>query len=407
VRILFLSHRVPYPPRFGSQVRAFNTIRHLSREHEVIVLAPIRSQAEADEARELADHCREYHGFRVRAPLQIAKMVATLPTPISASEAYFHSASMAGFVDRLLAERRIDMVFVHCSSVGRIVEHADIPLKLIDFCDVDSQKLVDYAAQRPWPLSMGYRWEALRLAGAERRLARSFDCVTVATPGELQLLRDIGAQGRSDWFPNGVDIEYFCPDGGAYDPRLISFIGRMDYFPNEQAMLDFCATVWPRLRQREPRMRLQIVGADPTARIRRLEHLEGVQVTGAVPDVRPYVRNSALTIVPLKIARGTQNKVLESMALGVPVVSSPIAAGGVDAHGGAHLLVASTPDEWVESIFRGLEPETRRMLSEAGRARVVSNHTWPMAMRRLDRIMESLKPGGCVGDARAAAKVAA
>lgn len=407
MRVLFLSHRVPYPPRFGSQVRAFNTIRHLSREHEVTVLAPIRSQAEADEARGLADHCREYRGFRVHAPLQVAKMVASLPTPISASEAYFHSAAMAGCIDRLLAERRVDMVFVHCSSAGRLAERADVPLKLIDFCDVDSQKFVDYASQRPWPLSMGYRWEALRLAAAERRLAQRFDCVTVATPGELQLLRDIGVQGRADWFPNGVDVDYFCPGDGAYDPRLISFVGRMDYFPNEQAVLDFCADVWPRLRQRDSRVRLQIVGAAPTARIRRLAALDGVEVTGSVADVRPYVRNSALTIAPLKIARGTQNKILESMAMGVPVVSSRIAASGVDAQTGTHLLVADTVDQWIEGVLQLLEPGSRRVLSEAGRARVLSSHTWTVAMERLDRVLEGLKPSRLTGDARADARVVA
>lgn len=389
MRILFLSHRFPYPPTFGSKVRAFNVIRHLARQHEVTVLSIVRSEAEAQEAQGISEFCSEHRAFRVHNAVQAAKIAVTLPTPLTASEAFFHSAALQREIDRQLAQRSYDLVFAHCSAVGRYVEHVEALPKLMDFCDVDSRKWLDYLDFKPWPLTVGYRWEAMRMAAAERRMARRFDQVTVATQGEVATLAQAGVHERVDWFPNGVDVEYFQPSGTLHDPNVIAFVGRMDYFPNEQCMVDFCAEVWPKLRQARPALRLQIVGAAPTARVQALGRIDGVTVTGSVPDVRPYVQRSALTITPLKIARGTQNKILEAMAMEVPVVSSRIAASGVDAVPGEHLLVADAPEEACDTILRVLDdPAERARLARAGRARVLSHHAWPNAMQRLDGIIE-------------------
>jgi hypothetical protein len=387
VRILFLAHRFPYPPTFGSKVRAFNMIRHLAQTHDVTVMAPVRSAAEAEETRGIAAHCAAYQAFPVAGWAQFAKVGLTLPTTVSASEAYFHSGAMKVAVSRHLAAGATDLIIVHCSSVGRLVEDAALP-KLIDFCDVDSRKWLDYTAFKPFPLSAGYRWEGWRMTGAERRLAHKFDAVTVATAGELATLRELGMAAHADWFANGVDTDYFAPTDERCDLDTITFVGRMDYFPNERCMVDFCRDVWPRLRARRPAVKLQIVGAAPTAPVQALARLDGVTVTGAVPDVRPFVRRSALTIAPLSIARGTQNKVLESMAMGVPVVCSPLAAAGVEAEPGVHLRVARSPDEWVTEIERLLADDGQRAaLARAGRERVLSHHTWPRAMQRLDAIV--------------------
>jgi glycosyltransferase involved in cell wall biosynthesis len=163
----------------------------------------------------------------------------------------------------------------------------------------------------------------------------------------------------------------------------------MDYYPNQECMFDFCSRTLPLLREKRPEIKLAIVGADPSPAVRKLGELPGVTVTGSVPDVRPYLRRSALTVAPLNIARGTQNKILEAMAAGVPVVASRVAAGGVDAVGGEHFLVASNPEEYRDAILRILgAPDERRRLAQAGRARMLSHHAWPSSMRRLDDIIE-------------------
>jgi glycosyltransferase involved in cell wall biosynthesis len=185
-----------------------------------------------------------------------------------------------------------------------------------------------------------------------------------------------------------VDAEFFCPAEEPYASDTISFVGRMDYYPNQECMARFCAETWPLLKVRRPDLKLLIVGADPSPAVRRLGELRGVRVTGSVPDVRPWVRRSALMVAPLAIARGTQNKILEAMAMGVPVVTSSVAAGGVDAEAPAHFLVADGPQETAAAILRILgNPVERARLAEAGRARMLSHHAWSHSMQRLDAII--------------------
>ena len=323
----------PYPPKRGGKIRPFNMIRHLARSHEVVVCSLARSQQEAEEARGIAPYCNAFHVQLVNETVQKLRMVAALPTHITASTSYFHSPALQRTIDRLLSESRFDLVFVHCSSVAHYARHVrDVP-KILDFGDMDSQKWLEYARYKPFPLSLGYSWEGHRLSAHERRLAGQYDLCTATTRAEWETLESYGTGVASDWFPNGVDSEYFSPSDGSYDGDTIAFVGRMDYYPNQQCMFQFCRDTLPVLRQRRPALKLMIVGADPSPQMRRLGEIEGVTVTGSVPDVRPFVRRAALTIAPLTIARGTQNKVLESMAMGVPVVASRAAAGGVDACG--------------------------------------------------------------------------
>ena len=261
--------------------------------------------------------------------------------------------------------------------------------KILDFGDMDSQKWLEYARYKPFPLSLGYGLEGVKLAREEKRLASRFDFCTTTTRAEWETLESHGTRTPSDWFPNGVDSEYFAPGDEPYDADTIAFVGRMDYYPNQECMFEFCANTLPLLRAERPAVKLLIVGADPTPRVKRLGELPGVTVTGSVPDVRPYLRKSALMIAPLNIARGTQNKILEAMAMGVPVVTSRVAAGGVDAHDQEHFLIASTPDEYVACIKRLLDNrDERNRLATAGRQRMLSHHAWHRSMQRLDAIIE-------------------
>ena len=394
MNILYLCHRFPYPPKRGGKIRPFNMIRHLSEQHRVTVCSLARSDQEAAEAQGIAPHCARFFVHTVREPLQALRMVARLPTLSPSSVGYFRSSAMARRIDSLLATEAFDLIFVHCSSVAPYVAHHVGTPKIMDFGDMDSQKWIEYARYKPFPLSLGYRLEGAKMAALEKRLARRFDVCTATTRAEWQTLESYGTGASTDWFPNGVDSDYFTPGGEPYDADTISFIGRMDYYPNQECMFDFCANTLPRLRARRPQLKLVIVGADPSPAVRKLGDMAGVTVTGSVPDVRPYVRRSALMVAPLNIARGTQNKILEAMALGVPVVTSAIAAGGVDALDGEHMIVARTPAEYEAAILRIMDNRgERERLARAGRERMLSHHAWPSSMRRLDAIIER-----CIGD---------
>jgi len=254
---------------------------------------------------------------------------------------------------------------------------------------MDSQKWSEYFHSKPLPLSVGYWLEGRKMLREEKRLSQLFDLCTTSTRAEQETLNGFGTGVVSDWFPNGVDHDYFSPDGHSYDPDTISFMGRMDYFPNQNCMFHFCANIFPLIRSQRPKTRLIIIGANPSFAVRKLADLPGVVVTGSVPDVRPYLKSSALTVAPLIIARGTQNKILESMASGVPVVASRVAAGGVDAVSPEHFLVASTPEEHAAAALRILnDPSERQRLAAAGRARMLSHHEWGLSMQLMDRIID-------------------
>jgi len=330
-----------------------------------------------------------YEMAEVRNPIQVVRMLSRLPTPAPSSMGFFYSQALARRVRERLARERFDLIFVHCSSVAQYVADVRGIPKILDFGDMDSQKWLEYARYKPFPLSAGYWLEGRKLAREERRLAGRFDLCTATTRAEWETLEGYRTGVATDWFPNGVDGAYFAPTAEPYDADTLCFVGRMDYYPNQECMFDFCARTLPLVRARRPNVKLLIVGADPSAAVRKLGELPGVTVPGSVPDVRPYLQRSALMVAPLNIARGTQNKILEAMASGVPVVASGVAAGGVDAVAGEHFAVASTPEEYAQAILRTLgDPAERRRLAAAGRERMLSHHAWDRSMQRLDRIID-------------------
>jgi len=391
MNVLFACHRLPFPPKRGGKIRPFNIIRHLSEQgHRVTVGSLARSEEELEEGRGLSDYCHKVHVGTIGKVGAVAQMVARLPTLSPSSMGFFYSRDLHRSMREEIASGDFDLVFVHCSSAAQYVRDAQGIASILDFGDMDSQKWLDYSGFKPFPLSLGYRLEGVKLMREEKRLARRFDVSTCTTRAEFETLNEMRAARSTDWFPNGVDAEFFSPDGNDYDSQAICFIGRMDYYPNQQGMLRFCSDVLPLIREKRPDATLTIVGASPSQEIKNLGSIPGVTVTGTVDDVRPYVRRSALSVAPLDIARGTQNKILESMAMGVPVVASDIAARGIDARPGEDFLSADGHRSFADQVLTVLESaEERARLSAAGRERVLSHHSWPASLRRLDGIIES------------------
>jgi sugar transferase (PEP-CTERM/EpsH1 system associated) len=401
VKILYVCHRFPFPPKRGGKIRPFNMIKHFfAAGHEVTVASLVRSPDEALEGAGIAPYCTHYEMAAVRHPVQVARMLLRVPTPTPSSMGFFYSPALAQHVRELVARGRFDLIFVHCSSVAQYVAGVRGVPKILDFGDMDSQKWLKYSHYKPFPLSAGYWLEGKKLEREERRLAGLFDLCTATTRAEWETLEGYRTGVATDWFPNGVDSTYFTPTAEPYDAKTICFVGRMDYYPNQQCMFDFCASVLPLVRARRSETKLLIVGAEPSQAVKKLGDLPGVTVTGSVADVRPYLGRSALMVAPLNIARGTQNKILEAMASGVPVVASRVAAGGVDAVANDHFLVASTPEEYAQGVLQILEhPAERRRLAVVGRARMLSHHAWDRSMQRLDRIigrcLETWRNAGC------------
>lgn len=388
MNILYICHRFPYPPKRGGKIRPFNMIKHLSRNHKVSVVSIVRSDEEAREAEGIKEYCHRYTMVALNNGVSWIKTVLNLLGPKPSSFGYFHSGKMTSVIEGELEENEYDLIFVHCSSVAPYVATVKLP-KIIDFGDMDSQKWLDYAKFKPFPFSMGYKLEGYKLERQEKWLARQFDYSSCTTKAELDTLQSFQVTENTFWFPNGVDFEFFKPDGKEYKKNTICFIGRMDYYPNQECVFDFCKNVFPAIKAKIPDATFTIVGANPTPKVKALANINGIDVTGSVEDVRPYVLRSAVNVAPLNIARGTQNKILESMAMGVPVIASPLAAKGIDAVAETDFLVASSPEDYVKAVLRLFEdPKERDRLASNGRKRMIERHNWKTSMQKLDVLIE-------------------
>lgn len=396
MKVLVLSHRFPFPPDHGSRIRSYHLLRHLARRHEVSLVSLLHP---GDDPRAV-DGLGEFVRFVLTEPVtRFEGLLHALRNVLQARPAsfgYFESHRLATRLANLLEQERFDLIFVLSSSMAPYVEQVALP-KILDFCDMDSLKWRDFARHRSLPASYVFALEGRRLEREEARLARCFDVVSVATMAELESLRQICGTVESDWFANGVDHTHFSPAEAAPEPDSVCFLGRMDYFPNVEGICRFFEEAWPLVRQRRPGASLTIIGANPVRSVRRLDGCCGVRVTGTVADVRVHARRAAVSIAPLTLARGTQNKILESMAMGLPVVATSVAARGIDAVAGEHLLVADHPAPFADAIVGLLENESmRRRLARAGRERVRSHHDWATCLQRVDALLERclLRPEG-------------
>jgi polysaccharide biosynthesis protein PslH len=253
--------------------------------------------------------------------------------------------------------------------------------------DVDSQKWFDYAERAGGPKAALYRLEGRRVRTLERTAARARS-VTFATEAEAGLYRGYCPEARVEAIMNGVDLDYFRPPSDVEESGKLVFVGQLDYRANVLGLNWFCREAWPAIRDRLPEASFQIVGRDPVAAVRRLGTMPGIEVVGAVPDVRPYLASARVVVVPLPVARGVQNKVLEAMAMGRPVVGSAAALEGIPLLEGRDALAATAPPDWVRCIA-GLwdDPARRGELGRNARRYVEANHRWEACLGRFDELV--------------------
>lgn len=389
MKILFVCHRLPFPPNRGGKIRPFNMIQHLSRKHDVTVASLAETEQELCDGAGLEKHCAEVIAELLPKPVRWRQACAALCTSEPSSVAYFRSVDLHRRVQKVLREQKFDCAIVHCAFVAQYVLGWEGGLRWLDYGDLDSGKWAEYGEHRSFPLSLGFRLEAKKLRKYEAKLAGLFHQCTVTTQGELDMYASLGASTPCSVIPNGVDASYFTrPVQGPESSRVIAFLGRMDYYPNIDGILYFVHDILPIIQKAIPDVHLRVIGSNPSQRIRDLARLPGVTVTGHVPDVRPYLADAAVAIAPLRLARGTQNKILESMAMGIPVVATPQAAKGIHAVPGEHFLVAGSPQIFAAQVVGLLQQiETRRAISHEARKQVERMHHWPASMDLMDEVL--------------------
>ena len=400
--LLFLAHRIPYPPEKGEKIRAWHAFLELARTHRMHLGCFIDDPVDEAHVATLAAHCVDLKAIRIDGRRQrVRALLRTRPgQPLSLS--YFFDARMAAWVAGKRAQG-IDRAFVYCSAMAPYVMGAAGLYRVLDMVDVDSAKWSDYAKCTSWPARTAWAREARTLLAFERRAVVDFDRTLFVSEAECRTFLALApwAAERCDWFDNGVDAAYFAPDpsfASPYSPGgpVVVFTGTMDYRPNVDAVVGFARTVLPLLQAARPDprgaapLRFAIVGANPAPAVRRLAALPGVTVTGRVPDVRPYLAHAAVAVAPLTIARGIQNKVLEAMAMARPVVATPQALEGIDAAAGRELLVSDGATAFaaaVSAVLDGRHPG----LGAAARAAILRRYVWSAT---LPRLAAAMPPGG-------------
>ncbi len=390
--LLFLVHRIPYPPDKGDKIRSYHLLRHLARRYRVHVGAFVDDPEDWRHAEALQAMCASVHLVPIRPTLARLGALTGLLTGEALTLGYYRHPGMAAWVRQRL-DAGVRRVVGYSSAMARFVIDTHGVRRVMDFVDMDSDKWRQYAATRPWPLSWLYRREADRLLAWERRVAASFDASLFVSEQEAADFRNAAPEtaDRVGWYGNGVDAEYFSPDRVYDDPypagtEALVFTGAMDYWPNVDAVTWFAREVFPRIRERRPAVAFYVVGSRPAAAVQALAREPGVHVTGRVPDVRPYLAHAAAAVAPLRIARGVQNKVLEAMAMARTVVVTPQALEGIRALPGEEVLLADSAESFAQTSLRALQGPD---LGQAARRRVLQDHAWEACLAKVGALIDA------------------
>jgi sugar transferase (PEP-CTERM/EpsH1 system associated) len=389
--ILYLVHRLPYPPNKGDKVRSYNLLKHLARQHRVYLGTFIDDPDDEPHIATVRALCADVHVARLDPRFARILSLSSLLAGEALTLGYYRSSALRSWVNETCQRRQIDTAVIFSSAMAQYLEEQPRIPTIIDFVDVDSAKWAQYAPRHRWPLSWLYRREGILLLDYERRMAARASRSFFATDKEVALFiqKAPECRVRVQTMGNGVDADYFSAD----DTRSSPFrSGAMDYLPNVDAATWFASDVLPGLLQRWPAARFYIVGRSPAAEVLALAS-DRIVVTGTVDDVRPYLQHAATVVAPLRIARGIQNKILEAMAMSRPVIASADCAAAVNAVVGQELLTAASPEEYIAAISQVLEaPEAGTALGKAARQRVVERYTWEAHMKAIDPYLPAPSP---------------
>ena len=428
-KILFLVHRVPHPPNRGDRIRSFHLLEFLAERADVSLAFLAEEPPSQDTCRALSRRCEQFAGIPLGRCRRWVNAAGSLARGRTATEGLFQCRPLRRLLARWAKATRFDAAVVYCSSMFQYLDVpglSDVPA-IVDLVDVDSQKWLEYAKESRGVPRWLYRIEGKRLRRLEQSLAPRANAILLTSGCEVELYRSFCSTGSVHAIPNGVNLDYFHPRGGSdtvaaregtvpiyvsakmglspltpapslaqnsiQSPRDCVFVGALDYRANIDGIKWFCKEIWPEVRRRRPDATFTLVGSRPSPLVRRLAERPGIRLAADVPDVRPYLAEAALVVVPLRIARGIQNKVLEALAMAKAVIATPQALEGIGVDPETHVRAASTPAEWIEATVELLDDESaRRRLGHAGRSYVEAHHCWDRQLQPLAEMLSTIVP---------------
>ncbi len=388
MRILFVTPYVPSRIR----VRPFNLIKSLSAVHEVSLVSLLCDEYEREMVRDVANYCASVDLLPLPKSQAYKNCLLALPTLIPLRVAYYKSPAFVERIKQVIHERNIEVVHGELIKVvpalRAVLAQANIPL-LYDSVDCISWYLQQQYSSARSPLKKALVYSELKkMRRYERQSLAAFDQVVITSGHDRDCLIALGEQpSHIKVVSNGVDIEYFTPSVSPRENDSLVFCAKLDYYPNSQAIVHFCREILPLIWESRPQVRLAIVGNNPPQSVRDLSADERIAVTGYVPDIRPYLGKASVALAPLQVAAGMQNKVLEALAMGSPVVATPGSCRSLQVKHETHLLIAEGVRSYADAVLRLLEnPQLAQDLGNAGRYYVEQYHSWIAAANTLSNL---------------------
>jgi sugar transferase (PEP-CTERM/EpsH1 system associated) len=393
--LLFLTQRIPYPPIKGEKIRPLQILRHLAKHYTVHLGCLIDDPDDWQHVKVIRALCGETYFAKLDPRLAKLTCLRGLLTGEPLSKVYFYDGGLAAWVDKLLAERRPGRAFICSSAMAQyLLGKPHFPARTVmDFADVDADKWRQYAETRSGPMRWVYARESRTLLAYDRQVGAAVDAGTFVSPAEAALFREVAPELAAKTYAvnSGVDAEYFSPEhsfASPYQGETVVFTGTMSYWPNVDAVTWFAHEILPLIRRSRPDLQFYIVGSSPSPEVAELAAIPGVVVTGRVADVRPYVARAAAVVVPLRIANGVQNKVIEAMAMAKPVIATPKALTGVSLDREREIVVGDGTAAFAEAVATTLARDDLAALGLRARARVMESYVWEKNLAGFGPLLE-------------------
>ena len=388
MNILFVAPYVPSRIR----VRPFHFLKELSKRHDVYVVALAEpGGSRFSGVQEIVEATRQLRVVPHSTARGCVQALLAAPTSRPMCTSYCHSVAMHDAVREAMQSIRFDVVHVeHLRAAAFAPWSSQIP-SLFDSVDCLTSLFGQMARAKRNPLiKLAMQKEAWSLARWEPRALKRFDHAIITSEFERIQMLALDPSLTVSVVPNGIDTDYFTPLDCQKHPRRFIFNGKMSYAPNCQAALWFAENVFPSVRATCPDAEFVIAGSSPPARLTQLSAIPGITVTGYVHDIRPHLDSASVAVAPMQVAVGVQNKVLEAMSMGLPVIASPIAARafGGQAPG---IVVADAPGEFVDAALSFVrQPESAADIGCKGRQEALERFSWQSSVGKLESIYQSI-----------------
>ena len=393
--LLFLVHRIPYPPNKGDKIRSYHFLKYLATEFNVFLGTFIDDSNDRQYTDKVDQLCTETFYQDLNPSLAKIKSLQGLLTGEALSLPYYQSSAMQSWVDNAIESHNIKKVLIFSSVMAKFINAAHDVDMIVDFVDVDSDKWRQYAEKKQGIVRWIYQRESKYLLNYEQKLAEKAKRSLFVSEQEAALFKQLSpsATTKIDHINNGVDTEFFSPDLSFPSPYLngeeaLVFTGAMDYWANIDAVCWFGKDIFPQLEKHHPRLKFYIVGGKPSKEVQALAANPNIIVTGRVDDVRPYVAHAKLAVAPLRIARGIQNKVLEAMSMGKPIIATTAAMEGIPYHLSLDIFVADETSTLVKQVNDWLTDHPAPLLSSNNREFVKNQFSWEQNINRLATLLQ-------------------